>query len=127
MPALSACRNGLLDDFSNVSDRTVLVRFSPLVYFLTLSTLSYLSRFVKNLHLSALIAPPLLSRALIAPPLLSRALIAPPLLSRALIAPPLLRGAGGDPTLKLVIIASVKVAFATCEVISSGLTNLANR
>ena len=97
MPALSACRNGLLDDFSNISDRTVLVRFSPLVYCLTLSTLSYLSRFVKNLHLSALIAPPLLSRAL--------------------IAPPLDRGAGGDLTLKLVIIASVKVAFATCEVI----------
>ncbi len=52
-------KNGLFNDLNNVSNRTVLVRFSPLVYFPSLSTLSCLSRFVKNLPLQAFQAPPL--------------------------------------------------------------------
>jgi len=35
-----ATKNGLFNDLSNISNRTVLVRFSPLVYLSTLSTLS---------------------------------------------------------------------------------------
>ncbi len=71
-------KNGLVDDLSHVSNRTVLVRFSDLVYFFTLSTLSYLSRFVKTYTCEIPPSPPSKGGSLESPPSKGGSLESPP-------------------------------------------------